>query len=199
MDAVIFFVLFGLALIVRWLTKQGGDRSDELESSATPPSRAASPDETDEERIRRFLEALGVPKGTSLPPKVQPRPRPPRHVVAPKAPPVPPKVKRSWVQPLPPLVTVPTEPEAPPPQPTIGPAEAVVVEIPPPLPVVVTLPEGRPTIKERRTVAPKITLRPPVRLGSLGTLLRSPASLRQAIVLREVLGAPRAFEPIAFR
>src|SRR5215471_6663809 len=105
-DTLIFLVLGALVLIFRWLTSQGGKDEGKPE---TPPNeklpRSRPPAETEEERVRRFLEALGVPPGTQPPPPVRGR-----RDVTPKPPPVPkPRVRRSWAQPLPPLVTTPKE------------------------------------------------------------------------------------------
>src|SRR5206468_191712 len=83
------------------------------------------PPQSEEERVRRFLEALGVPPGTQTPPPVRPRTFTPRPVVTAAPPTPPPKIKRSWVQPLPPLVTRPEDmplpplTTAPPPEPVL--------------------------------------------------------------------------------
>ena len=104
---LIFLVLAGLALIFKWLTSHGSGNSEKPEppspnEQAPPPHQPA---QSDEERIRRFLEALGAPPGTRPPAPVRPR-----RVVTPAAPPAQrPKAKRSWVQPLPPLVTTPED------------------------------------------------------------------------------------------
>ena len=184
-ETLIFLLLAGIALLFRWLTKIGG-QSDESES-ASPDERSQRPTrstETEEERIRRFLEALGAPPGSAPPPKAQPRPR---RVVVPKAAPEPRRAKRSWVQPLPPIVTV---PKAPPPLPPFK----EIAQIPPAPPQLVV---RVPTAITPVTAVPPRPPAPAVasRRGSLGALLRSPTRVRQAILLREVLGPPRGLQP----
>ena len=169
-DTLIFLVLAALVLIFRWLTSQGGKDEGKAE---TPPNeqlpRSRPPAETEEERVRRFLEALGVPPGTQPPPPVRPR-----RDVTPKPPPVPkPRVRRSWAQPLPPLVTTPKE------IPTFRPATLEVVSSPMPS-------------RQSQMVAPQ---RLPT--TSLRALLRSPNTIRQAIILREIIGPPSGLKPLA--
>jgi len=189
-DTLIFLVLAGLALIFRWLTSHA---SDESEKSEPPPNETTAPRrppaQTDEERVRRFLEALGVPQGTRPPPPVRPRKvvtPTVRKVVTPTQPATKPKVKRSLLQPLPPLVTTPADVPAP--------ARSVT-----PPPIVVTV-EAPPAVEFPRSVSSAIQpVQPiparPLAITSLHALLHSRASLRQAIILREVLGPPRAFQP----
>ena len=179
-DTLIFLVLAGLALIFKWLTSQGSTSDGEKRGAAPPNERPAQrpPPESEEERVRRFLEALGMPQGTAPPPRVERR-----QVVTPAPRAEKPKVKRSWVQPLPPIVTTPPE-ILPPPLPSEPPAPVVVqreeVIIPPaPLPA---------------RVLPKPMLRGSAPVASLGQMLRSRTSIRQAIILREVLGSPRGLQ-----
>ena len=193
-DTLIFFVLAALALVFKWLTSMAEKNKAEKETheaeSAPPNDQAhAAPlrpaPESEEERVRRFLEALGMPAGTQPPPPVRQR-----RVVTPTLPPTPPaqkpKVKRSWAQPLPPLVTTPDElPSAPPPLPAV-----TSVAPPPELEEPLTpLPAFVPAIR-------RAAQSPPVPVASLGAMLRSPASVRRAIVLREVLGPPRGLQPV---
>ena len=75
-DTIIFFVLAALALIFKWLTSKGsGDAEKPKPAAPNEPIRRAPP-QTEEERVRRFLEALGVPPGTQPPPS---GPYPHRH------------------------------------------------------------------------------------------------------------------------
>ena len=182
-DTIIFLVLAGLALVLRWLTGLGSKKEDEPDPP--PPDESAPrrpPAQSEEERIRRFLEALGAPAGSAPPPPVRPR-----RVVTPapraeqKR-----KVKRSWAQPLPPLVTTPPV-IAPPPLTNVTPA-TVPEEIAPPEIVVPSLLPATPASK-----APSPRTAP---TQSLGAMLRSRPSIRSAIILREVLGPPRGLEPI---
>lgn len=187
-DTLIFLVLAALALIFRWLTSQGGKDEKKPE---TPPNeqlpRRRPPAETEEERVRRFLEALGVPPGTQAPPPVRPR----RDVTA-KPPPVPkPRVRRSWAQPLPPLITTPKEiATSPSPDPVVVTESRAAVEIgfPPATPEVVLSPVPS---RQSQRVAPQ-----PLATTSLRALLRSRNTLRQAIILREIIGPPSGLKPL---
>ena len=192
-DILIFLVLAGIALVFRWVTQQASGSSDQPEGRP-PDERAGPPNESDEERIRRFFEALGGPPGTSPPPKVQPGSPRPRRVVQPKAPPpVARQPKRKWVQPLPPLVTVPEEPPAP-------------IAIPPSGPSIPDVSPGLPSTGMEAPRAPAL-LKPiaPASFGSVTSarrrtardrLLATRGDLRNAILLREILGPPRGLEPI---
>jgi hypothetical protein len=196
-DTIIFFVLAALALIFKWLTSKGSD--DSAKPQPNPPNEPIqrAPPKTEEERVRRFLEALGVPPGTQPPSPVRTRTVTPRPAATP-APHTPPqKIRRSWAQPLPPVVTTPEDMPLPPlattPQPEpvfvvqTQPASATVV--PPPLPAgVSTRPFAAPVA---RKASPTRT--PP--MTSLRAALRSRERIRQAIILREVLGPPRGLEP----
>jgi hypothetical protein len=186
-DTIIFLVLAGIALIFKWLTKQASsEREDPTGSTPNEPAQRPPP-QSDEERVRRFLEALGAPPGTKPPPPLQPRQAASRRVVTPTSPTKPRKVtNRKWEQSLPPLTTSPLPPP-------------IVVEVPsppapsppPPAPrMPVSLPLS-PLIPAELT-APARRLTPVV---SLGEVLRRRGSVRQAVVLREVLGPPRGLQP----
>ena len=126
-DTLIFLVLGALALIFKWLTSHASGDAEKPEppspNEQAPPPRP--PAQSEEERIRRFLEALGAPPGTRPPPPVRQR-----RVVTPVTPPAQrPRAKRNWVQPLPPLVTTPKD--LGPPPPTTTSFEPVVAEVAP--------------------------------------------------------------------
>ncbi len=182
-----FLLLVAFIALVRWLvskTKSQAQNTQQETQDAPPvtptPARPISrggETQTEEERIRRFLEALGQPAGTT-PPKVTPRPRP----VAPKIFPQ-----------LPPLKT------APPPLPV---EKAAPVAPPPPLPVGTT---GRPLeaayqvqdFQRQTTSEPPPNQRAPVVPGAIARMkLGTPQDLRTAIVLREIFGPPRGLQPI---
>src|SRR5437763_14186180 len=73
-DVIFFLLLVGAAAILRWLSQRGEEKTDETATTrrATPPARADSGG-SEEERIRKFLEALGQPTTSMPPPKVRPR------------------------------------------------------------------------------------------------------------------------------
>jgi len=185
-DTLIFLVLAGLALIFKWLTRQVSDDSEKPEPpSPNEQAPPRPPAQSEEERIRRFLEALGAPPGTRPPPPVRQR-----GAVTPATPPAQkPKTRRGWVQPLPPLVTTPAdlappsrrtpllEPVVPPPIPAAPPPQIVAPSALPPMP---------------RATAPLRAVPP----QSLGALLRDRGSIRQAIILRELIGPPRGLQAL---
>ena len=189
-DTLIFLVLAVLALVFKWLTRQPSDHGEKPDppspNEQAPPPRP--PAQSEEERIRRFLEALGAPPGTRPPPPVRPR-----RVVTPVAPPAQrPRAKRTWVQPLPPLVTTPKD--LGPPPPTITSFEPAVAEVAPPMAVAPPQPIILPSasLPTPRATAPARE----VPRQSLGRLLRQRGSVRQAVILREVLGPPRGLQAL---
>lgn len=192
-DIVVFLILAGIALVFKWLGSVNESKTPPKNQTSapndTPLSRplARPPAQSEQERVRRFLEALGAPPGSAPPPPVAPRSAPVRRVVTLRAQ-TPPKAKRTWAQPLPPLVTTPEPVEAP----AIPPPAPISRPLPPPL-VSVAPPPAPPLIPLVRPRAfPPASPRPAT---SLGELLRSAGGARQAMVLREVLGAPRGLQP----
>ena len=198
-DNLLFLLLLALAGLVQLLGRAARKKGGEEEKSApqTPPRMpkpiARAKPESDQERIRKFLEALGNPPAAAPPPPpVTQRPTYRRALVLPRIPPI--------ASPLPPLVTRPPElpseieihrKAAPPlaqqshpsrtlPEPIFQVHEPVA---PPELvPVVAaTVPEA----KRQQQLAAS----PPVIDAT--TLLGSAMRLRDAIILREILGPPR--------
>ncbi|MFL6539252.1 MAG: hypothetical protein ACJ8HU_00660 [Chthoniobacterales bacterium] len=161
-----------------------------------PVQRA--PADSEEERIRRFMEALGVP--ANVPPA-----KPPRRVVTPKA-------------------TTPTRPKIMP----IDPFPAPRVNLPPPLPPVIVeepapapfiAPPAQPAIKTataattvptfevadiewgreesaHQTAAASLVRQDVVAPDqSWAARLATPERLRDAVIIREIFGAPRGLQP----
>jgi hypothetical protein len=164
--------------LVRWLIQKGKTEAQNTQSPPPPPPTPSRPitrggeTQTEEERIRRFLEALGQPPG-SAPPKVTPRRRDVQPKIYPR---------------LPPLTT------APPPLPP-----ETRVSIPPPLPDEVRI--HRPTVLEPdfevREVARQTSSEPlpETRTSTAARIkLGTPQDLRTAIVLREIFGPPRSMQ-----
>jgi len=188
-ETITFLVLAGLALVFRWFTNRTASENDDRQSTLPnePPRR---PTESEQERVRRFLEALGMPQGSAPPPPLRPRPGPPRRLITPTAAETPRPKRRSLLQPLPPLVTVPGDKSlpkasAPPPSPILTPA------VPFPGAPVMPKTSRRPTAVTRQSSQRSAGL--PNEISPMIALLRDRRSLRQAIVLREILGPPRAF------
>lgn len=207
----LLFILLGLAFVVlRWLAQRATtSKREPPRDGPQRPTRA--PAESEEERMRRFMEALGNPAGSKPPPKVTPRPVEPMRPVAaererhelegetkrPK--------KSIWTGPLPPLTTAPPPP-APLPPPTktresakqktarpLDPAPRFeVVEQSGPAPSISAIAAAAPVpaaTMQREAASPSTT-------AEIQALLSSADGLRSAVLLREVLGAPRAFQPL---
>jgi len=158
--------------------------------SASPRPIPRTPTASDEERIRKFLEALGQPAASPPPSPVAPRPTYRKPLVLPRVPP--------FASSLPPLVTRP--PDIPPqiPAETVAPAveqrrmrpslaeplfqvhEAKALSEPVAVVSAAVLSEDR---TQPQTAAPQSI--------DVKTLLRSTPNLRGAIIVREILGPPR--------
>src|SRR6266545_6577651 len=95
-ENLLFILLIAVAALFKLLTSKAGEakkRQEDLDRrSAMRPSAAKpierAPVESDEERIRRFLEALGQPTGSRPPPPVVPRTDIPPRPLAPVQPPI---------------------------------------------------------------------------------------------------------------
>ena len=197
-------LLFLLLLVVAGLFQLLGRaarkaNTDEGEQTSKPPPRTRKPiprasTDSDQERIRKFLEALGQPPGSSPPEPIAPRPTYRKPLVLPHVPPL--------GSPLPPLVTrprdMPQEIQIPP---SVAPPPAPSQQTRPPLGEGIfavhetgASPEPVPgltsaTVNEEKA-QPQIAT--PRRNIDLAVLLRSPWGLRGAVIVREILGPPRA-------
>src|SRR5213594_1040665 len=96
-ENLLFLLLIAAALLFQLLTRAASKASrNQREQTSTPsmpemppPNRRAST-KSDEERIRKFLEALGQPATTRPPPPVAPRTNiPPRPLAPVRPPPIP--------------------------------------------------------------------------------------------------------------
>jgi hypothetical protein len=217
-DSLLFLLLLGAAGLMRLLAKRASGPSIEDENEAPPPSSMTQnppplpPQEssTDEERIRKFLEALGQPTSSRPPPPVRPRATPPDVSVTPDER-VPeaarPARRRNVLNPLPPLTTAP----APlPPRRVTLPRQRTTPSF-----ESKTLDPGSPIAStfEVQSNAPVLAAPPPlsnpVEVYAIATpsaaspgakfdlvsLLKTPEALRQAIILREIFGPPRSLQP----
>ncbi len=192
LDNLLFILLIAMAAMFRLLASKAGEAKKRLQdpdqrSTISPqlrePSRRARV-ESDEERIRKFLEALGQPTTSRPAPPVAPRTNiPPRPLAPVRPPPVPTarniltRTKRQIVEP------------------TKSPAPVPIFELheaPPSR----ELPASIKSPVEAYTMAtgPKAKL---TRSGTdIATLLDSTAGLRNAIILREIFGPPRSLQPL---
>jgi hypothetical protein len=179
-DHPIILIIVLAAALLRWLSKKSDAAKPDPERPIVPdqPIPRGGETQTEEERIRRFLEALGQPAGSRPPQKVTPK-RETRPSV--------------FANPnLPPLTT------APPPLPT---SPTPVAQAPSPLPIqrVFTPAPVQETSFEVRDLGAQ-TSSPGARQAtaeqqSLLLKLRSNQDLRNAIVLREIFGPPRSLQP----
>ncbi|HWM26224.1 MAG TPA: hypothetical protein VNP98_15520 [Chthoniobacterales bacterium] len=188
-DNPIILIIIVAAAVLRWLwQKAEAEKDPERPTTPGEPIPPSGETRTEEERIRRFLEALGQPATSTPPPKVKPKHETPRRTILPK----------TTFNPLPPLTTVP--PPLPPP---IW-ADPVLIEEAGPRPVEKRIvqpavakeaifevhdlgvesledlsPEGRRAATRQRDLIPDLT---------------SARGLRSAIVLREIFGPPRGLQ-----
>lgn len=199
LDNLLFLLLLAVAGLFQLLAKAVSKRKEDQTTPTTPPApttakpiRRASP-ESDQERVRKLLEALGHPPVSETTPPVSQRPTYRRRLVLPRVPPL--------GSPLPPLVTRPPD----------LPAE---IQVPTPTPRIPIEPPEKPAVfAEKRfevhesRIAPEpiaaVTVTTPDKISEptqsvagqhvvdATRLLRSPSGLRDAIIVREILGQPR--------
>ncbi len=235
MDQLIFVAILGALALGKWLLERAGNPEDDSVSRRpdadqgvdTPDHRQAIPRRADseEERMRRFMEALGIPAGEAPPPppparsaerqaqpstpSPRPEPSPGRRIRPQKNPmgggnpwdfkPQPVRPKRPS-QPAPPVESRPVF-TAPQPEPLLEP----LPESLPPSFAASTVLASSPEISSMETVAPQMEITPLASVGKtsdvqpgVSTLLpklRNRNALREALVLREILGPPKALAP----
>ncbi len=214
LDNLLFFLLIAVAalfqLLSKTISKAGKSDSNETSSSPKPQTRRPiqrAPRESDADRIRRFLEALGQPPSSTPPPPVLPRTDIPPRPLAPVQPP-PVIMPRAWRLPQEhgekPDVThresTPLErpsrleqmvppPVPPPTTPVFEIHEALPADLQQP-PVITTPVEGYAASKAFAAAKGA-----DLKMG-IATLLASKSTLREAILLREILGTPRGLQPL---
>jgi hypothetical protein len=205
LDNLLFFVIIAVAALFQLLSKtiSKAKKSDPNETSSSPRPQTPrpiqrAPRESDADRIRKFLEALGQPPSSTPPPPVVPRlDIPPRRLAPVQPPPIIAGVRRlprqraekaevsqterTPIEPpgplqqiVPPVVATPT-----------GPAFQVELQQPPvtnPAVEAYAIPKGSAVA----TTAGYKT--------DIATLLASKSALRQAIILREIFGPPRGLQ-----
>ena len=179
-------LLIVFVALVRWLASKAKQTQNQQTPPPPPPAPLSRPiprggdTQTEEERIRKFLEALGQPPGTT-PPKVATRQREVRPKILPQ---------------LPPLTTAP---------PPLVAAPRKTPAMPPPLPVedaAWKAPAAPESAFEVRDVRRQASSEPASETRSLAAAfdprvkLKTPQDLRTAIILREVFGPPRSLQPL---
>jgi hypothetical protein len=181
LDHPIVLIIFVAAALLRWLSQRSDATKSDPERPIVPdqPIPRGGETQTEEERVRRFLEALGQPAGSKPPPKVAPK-----------------RAVRPLMNPtLPPLTT------APPPLPS---SPTPTLPLPPPVPIqrrvftpAVVQEPGFEVRDLGAQASQDLVLSGRVATaGQQGFLLklRSAEGLRDAIVLREIFGPPRSLQ-----
>ena len=188
LDNLLFLLFVAIAILFQILTRAATktrSRPGDTTRRSTSPSQRARPiasgsEDTDADRIRKFLEALGQPTTSKPPAPVAPRPTYQRPVLLPHVGPM--------KSPLPPLKTRPPESE-----PDWRLPREIVPEAPPP-------PEPVPVIKTAAAqdyeIATQSISKSPETKIDIATLVRSASGLRDAIILREIFGPPRSLQPL---
>ena len=189
LDNLLFILLIAMAALFRLLASKAGQTKKRQQNpdqrSTTSPQLGESPRrarvESDEERIRKFLEALGQPASSRPPPPVAPRTNIPPRPLAPVQPARIPTARNILTDKRRLVVETTKSPEPL----AFGLHEA------PPLPKLPAL--IKPSVETYATAADSKTKL--ARTGiDIATFLRSPAGLRNAIVLREIFGPPRGVQ-----
>ena len=194
-ENLLFLLLIAVAalfqLLAKTASKKRKDQTTRTSTPRTPPPIPRAPRESDEDQIRKLLEALGQPPTSKPPPPVVPRTNIPPRPLAPVQPPISPlsQLRREK------LGKRETIPKEIPPSRTMSGAEKIappkikafsafeVQEEPLPL-------APSPTGTIVAGVAQRIATTDKLRTD-IATLLASTSGLRNAIILREILGPPR--------
>ena len=212
LDNLLFFLLIAVAALFQLLSKavSKAGKSDSNETSSSPGSQTPrpiqrAPRESDADRIRKFLEALGQPPSSTPPPPVLPRSDIPPRPVAPVQPP-------PTLVPRPPWDLLREERrkrdarrKSSPPEQAIRAEEVILPPIPVPAASAFEVDEAalplepqQPPIIKASVEAYGAAARPSAARtdfkGDIATLLGSKSSLREAILLREILGTPRGLQ-----
>ncbi|HEY2103907.1 MAG TPA: hypothetical protein VGH08_11725 [Chthoniobacterales bacterium] len=202
---ILFVIIVAVVGIFRLISRVTGNAPDQSQrnkprsspslSRESPPLAPRSRPKSDEERVRELLEALGQPAGTTPPPKVMPRTNVAPRPLAPVQPPA--------MRPFSPvIVPIPDQPQKKIAAPRERKRSPVERKSPVLLPPAVAMPTeaNEPGSWIR---AAELAQAPAYEIQTAGeaevswkNVLRSSNSIRSAIILREILGPPRALRPL---
>jgi len=211
LDNLLFFLLIAVAALFQLLSKtiSKAGKSDSNETSSLPKPQTPrpiqrAPRESDADRIRKFLEALGQPPTSTPPAPVAPRTDVPPRPLAPVQPP--PVIPGRW--------RLPREQRE---KPDVSQKESFPLEQPSRLQQIVPPPEpppAAPAFEVHEAVPVELQqppiIKPPVEVYAatqtvakhadftmnIATLFVSKSGLRDAILLREILGPPRGLQAL---
>lgn len=199
-ENLLFLLLVAVAALFQFLAKTAGktgkDQTKRTPTSQTPPSIPRTATGSDEDRIRKFLEALGQPPTSKPPPPVAPRTDIPSHPLAPVQPPPSPlaqlrreksrKREVTRAEKIPAITSARLE-KIVTQKATAAPAFEIFGETSPigPPPIISMFAGETQTGVETQEFRKDITM-----------LLASTSGLRDAIILREILGPPRGLGAI---
>jgi len=212
LDNLLFFLLIAVAALFQLLSKtiSKAKKSDSNETSSSPGPQTPrpiqrAPRESDADRIRKFLEALGQPPSSTPPSPVLPRTDIPPRPLAPVQPP--PALTRVWRLPreraekadigqreITPIEQ-PGRLQQTIPPPVTAPA-AATFEVQAAFPVEPQQPSFIKTAAESDAAANEIVGKRAGAKRDIATLLASKSSLRDAILIREILGPPRGLQTL---
>jgi hypothetical protein len=206
LDSLLFLLLVIVAVFFQLLAKAAGKtgkdqtRRTSTPIPRTPPPISRAPTESNEEKIRKLLEALGQPPTSKPPEPVVPRVGIPPRPLAPVQPPISPLSQLSRekqtkghvvLRETRPRETVRHVEEIAPPK--ITTASAFEVHEGP-------LPIAQPPIFKAPAEADADTIRTSAKTEKprtdIATLLASASDLRNAMILREILGPPRSLRAL---
>lgn len=211
LDNLLFLLLIAVAGLFQLLSKtiNKAGKSDSNERSVppgpqTPRPIQRAPRESDADRIRKFLEALGQPPSSTPPSPVLPRTDIPPRRLAPVQPP--PVIPGAWQLPRErrekPNVS---QRESAPLEQATGLKQIVPPPVPPPAAPAFEVHEALPVeLQQLPIITPSAgAYAVPKALGvakaadfktDIAMLLASKSSLREVILLREILGTPRGLQ-----
>ena len=204
LDNLLFILLIAVAalfqLLSKAVTKARKKQSDETSTPPMPPRPPQvprAPAGSDADRIRKFLEALGQPPSSTPPPPIAPRTDIPPRRLAPVQPP--PVMPREWR--LPRERREITQKESPSPE---LPSRVEKIVVPPVTAAAAPAFEvheiqQQPIVKtpvEAYAAATRAIVNTPGLKTDIASLLASKSGLREAILLREILGPPRGLQAL---